>query len=283
MADVQRFKNSAETSEVVAILERDGSAIIEDFLPTDVIEEIKSDLFPLLEQRGKGQDDFAGFQTRRMSALFAKTRRMADIVTHPLFHDSAEALINRPISFWSGESAFEVRPGIRIAATQLIQIAPGEKAQTIHRDHWACMWRVPQYERHVRLQIMIAISDFTAENGGTLVVPGSHTWEDTRVPQPGEEIPTIMKSGSALLFVGSTYHAGGANQTTDQYRTGLTVAIDAATVRQEENMYLALSPAVVRSYPEQIQRLLGWSCSEDTHMGWVEINGEMADPIRTLA
>ena len=47
-------------------------------------------------------------------------------------------------------------------------------------------------------------------------------------------------------------------------------------------MYLALSPEVVKSYPEQIQRLLGWSYMPETYMGWVEIDGEMADPIRLL-
>jgi len=72
------------------------------------------------------------------------------------------------------------------------------------------------------------------------------------------------------------------NRTADQYRTGLTTGLDSAAVRQEENMYLALGPEVVRSYPEQIQRLLGWSYMPETYMGWVEIDGEMADPIRLL-
>lgn len=31
-----------------------------------------------------------------------------------------------------------------------------------------------------------------------------------------------------------------------------------------------------------IQRLLGWSHTPETFMGWVEIDGEMADPIRLL-
>ena len=85
------------------------------------------------------------------------------------------------------------------------------------------------------------------------------------------------------MFVGSTYHAGGANTTSDEYRTGLTVAIDSAAVRQEENMYLSLSPEVVKSYPDQIRKLLGWNRAEDTLMGWIEIDGELVDPARLLA
>lgn len=283
MADLERLSVDSSAEEVVRVIERDGGVIIENFLPPEIIEEIKADLLPRLGDSNPGADDFCGFKTRRMSALFAKTRRVADIVTHPLFLGPAEALINRPVQYMSGEDQLEIRPGIRIGATQLIQIAPGETAQNLHRDQWAMLWRTPQYARHVRLQIMLAINDFTEENGGTLVIPGSHVWDDTRVPKKSEAIATVMKSGSALLFIGSTYHAGGDNQTTDEYRTGLTIAIDAATSRQEENMYLALSPDVVKSYPIQIQRLLGWSYIDETHMGWVEIDGEMADPIRLLA
>lgn len=282
MSQVTRLQNDEDLSEVVATIERDGGVIIEDFLSADVLEDIKSDLLPLLDARNAGGDDFSGFRTKRMSALFAKTRRAADIVTHPLFLGAAEALIDQPVSFLSGEHAFEIRPGVRVSATQLIQIAPGETAQNFHRDHWAFLWRTPAYGRHVRLQIMIAISEFTAKNGGTLVIPGSHKWDDTRVPDPSEAVPTVMRPGSALLFVGSTYHAGGTNATEDEYRTGLTIAIDTAVARQEENMYLALSPEVVKSYPEQVQRLLGWSYIDETHLGWVEIDGEMADPIRML-
>ena len=47
-------------------------------------------------------------------------------------------------------------------------------------------------------------------------------------------------------------------------------------------MYLALSSDVVKSYPKQIQRLLCWSYTPETYMGWVEIDGEMVDPIRLL-
>lgn len=86
-----------------------------------------------------------------------------------------------------------------------------------------------------------------------------------------------MSTGSALIFLGSAFHAGGENRTTNEYRTGLTMALDASSVRQEENMYLALSQGVVASYPEEIQRLLGWSAGSNA-MGWIEIDGQMADP-----
>lgn len=46
-------------------------------------------------------------------------------------------------------------------------------------------------------------------------------------------------------------------------------------------MYLSLTSAEVASYPEPIQRLLGWSAGSN-HMGWVEVEGQMIDPIHLL-
>lgn len=180
-----------------------------------------------------------------------------------------------------GYDKLSLAADVRIGVTQAIQLAPGQGAQPLHRDDTVFLWRHPTGGREGRVQIICAVSDFTAENGGTLVIPGSHLWDDERKPEMSEAIPTVMKAGSALIFLGSTFHAGGANTTLDEYRTAAGLALDAANMRQEENMYLSLSSDLVASYPEQIQRLLGWSAGAN-HMGWVEVDGQMVDPIHLL-
>jgi ectoine hydroxylase-related dioxygenase (phytanoyl-CoA dioxygenase family) len=282
MAGLTHLPGTASVDDVVSTLERDGGVIVDDFVSSKMIDELKADLLPAIETRSTGRDDFTGTKTRRMSALFAKSRRVADLAIHPLMLGAAEHFVNVPVVYGSGDTALTVRPGLRIGGSQLIQIGPGEGAQPLHRDHWAMLWRYPDYGRQVRVQVMLAISDFTEANGATMVVPGSHLWNEDRFADPSEAIPAEMKSGSALLFLGSTHHGGGTNRTSEEYRTGLTFGLDCAAVRQEENMYLALDAATVRSYPEQIRRLLGWSYTPDTFMGWVEIDGELADPIRLL-
>jgi hypothetical protein len=125
---------TASLDEVIAVIERDGGVIVEDFLPPAIVAELKADLLPQIEACSAGRDDFSGFRTRRMSALFAKSRRVADLVTHPLLLGTAEHFINRPIVYGSGEHVRSVRPGLRIGGTQMIQIGPGEGAQPLHRD-----------------------------------------------------------------------------------------------------------------------------------------------------
>jgi len=281
MTDIQRLTRGASLGEVIAALEDDGGVVIEGFLEPATLAGLRRDLLPLLERQASGRDRFAGYETRRLSALFAHTRRCAEIATHPLYLPVAEHFICKPREVWAGDRRFPVAADVRIGVTQAIQIGPGQRAQPLHRDDTAFLWRHPSGGREGRVQIICAVSDFTAENGGTLVIPGSHLWDDGRKPEASEAIPTVMRAGSALIFLGSTYHAGGENRTASDYRTAVSLALDASNVRQEENMYLSLSSEVVASYPEKIQRLLGWSAGAN-HMGWVEVDGQMIDPFLLL-
>lgn len=281
MAGLTRLTREAEVGQVIDVIERDGGVIIEGMLRPETLEGLRADLLPLLERTPTGKDAvFDGQKTRRLSRLFARTRHVAEIAVDPLFYDTALHFVSRPMETWHAGEMRMAGPGLQLGMTQAIQIAPGEGAQPLHRDDGVWSWRHP-CERQARTQIMIAVSEFTAQNGGTLVVPGSHKWDDTRKPELSEAVPTEMAAGSALIWIGATLHAGGTNRTADQFRTGLTMSLDNATLRQEENHYLSLGPDIVRSYPERIQRLLGWA-SGSNHMGWVEIAGQMTDPNELL-
>ncbi|MFV8599178.1 phytanoyl-CoA dioxygenase family protein [Ralstonia pseudosolanacearum] len=282
MTEMTRLSGLRATAEdVIAALERDGGVIIEDFLASETLDGLRNDLLHLIERQPVGRDNFSGNRTRRLSRLFARTRHCAAIATHPLYLPVAEHFLRRPREVWVGDRRVTLTAGVRIGVTQAIQIGPGQAAQPLHRDDTVFMWRHPSGGREGRVQIICAVSDFTAENGGTLVIPGSHLWDDDRKPDLSEAIPTVMRAGSALLFLGSTFHAGGANTTQGDYRTAAGLALDAANVRQEENMYLSMTSEEVARYPEQVQRLLGWSAG-DNHMGWVEVDGQMVDPIHLL-
>jgi hypothetical protein len=281
MAELRRLPGNGRVDDVIDVLNRDGGVIIENFLAPETLEGLRNDLLPLMEKQSAGRDPFAGFKTRRLSALFSHTRHCAAIATHPLYLKPAEHFLCQPREVWVGEERLAMAADVRIGVTQAIQLAPGQPAQPLHRDDTVFMWKHPSNGREGRVQVMCALSDFRADNGGTLVIPGSHLWDDERKPEISEAVPTEMKAGSALIFLGSTFHAGGANTTTNEYRTAAGIALDAANMRQEENMYLSMSSDEVASYPEQIQRLLGWSAGTN-HMGWVEVDGQMIDPIHLL-
>lgn len=274
---VKHFPNSATPSQLATVIKDDGGVVVKGFLSSTLLESLRKDLLPMLETTPNGVDEyFAGAQTRRLSRLFARTDHMVDVALNPLFLETARLILQTPIKVWNGDNQFEVAPDIQVGVTQAIQIRPGQGVQPLHRDDGVWLWRHPGYGREARVQIMIAITDFSEENGGTLVIPGSHKWDDERMPKREEAIPTVISAGDALLFIGSTYHGGGQNRS-NAPRTGLTMSYDLSILRQEENQFLTLPIERVKRFPEEMQRLLGWSMGT-TYAGFVERNGTMCDP-----
>jgi ectoine hydroxylase-related dioxygenase (phytanoyl-CoA dioxygenase family) len=106
---------------------------------------------------------------------------------------------------------------------------------------------------------MWPLDDFTAENGATRIVRGSHRWNTDRFPGRGDEVFVAeMPAGSALLYVGSIWHGGGANLT-DRARVGVVIHYAASWLRPVENHALAVPREVVRTLPTRMQELLGYN------------------------
>lgn len=275
--ELARLAADTTPDTAVEVIMRDGGVIIEGLFDEATIEGIKKDLDPVLDGVDTGHDEvFAGNRTKRACGLFARTEHMATVALNPLYRGVAERILNKPIHAHMGEESVPFPAGMHIGGTMAIKIGPGQGAQPLHRDDSVWLWRHPTYQREARVQIMVAVSDFTAENGGTLVIPGSHLWDDERAPRREEAVPTQMKAGSALIWIGSTYHAGGQNTTTDEHRFGLSMGYDLAFLRPEENHFLTYTLEQIRSFPEEIQRALDWS--SEHYVGWVEVGGQMSDP-----
>ena len=73
---------------------------------------------------------------------------------------------------------------VQLHLTQLISIEPGETAQKLHRDQMAFDFFPFPPEYHVQCNTMWALTDFTAENGATHIVPGSSGVSDARPRHP---------------------------------------------------------------------------------------------------
>ena len=103
---------------------------------------------------------------------------------------------------------------------------------------------------------MWAVSDFTADNGGTLLVPGSHRWPKGRRPREEEIAATEMEAGSVMVWLGGTLHGAGAN-VSDDWRYGVILTYSVGWVRQEENQALAVPDKVARELPKDLLDMIG--------------------------
>jgi len=145
---------------------------------------------------------------------------------------------------------------IQLNLTQGIQIWPGEKAQVVHRDD--SMFPVKHKPFEFMVNAMWAYTEFTKDNGATVVVPGSHLWSVDRMPAEHEVTPAEMQPGEVLIYLGSVIHAGGQNRS-EFPRTGVALSYCLGWLRQSENQYFAAPPEIAKNFSKELQEMLGYS------------------------
>jgi len=226
-------------SRVLADLDRDGYAVVESLLSADEAAAVRTGLREVLDSTPTGRNDFEGYKTRRIYALFAKTRAFDALAIHPLLLGVLDGVLG---------------PSYQLSAPTGIEIGPGEKAQVLHTDDG--IYPLPRPHPEVVLNSMWALDDFTEANGATRVVPGSHKWTDRR-PTEDETVKVTMPAGSVLFISGNLWHGGGAN-TTERTRLGVLLEYAAGWLRPQENHVIAVPPKVVRTLEPRLQELLGY-------------------------
>jgi ectoine hydroxylase-related dioxygenase (phytanoyl-CoA dioxygenase family) len=108
------------------------------------------------------------------------------------------------------------------------------------------------------VNVMWPLVPFTKDNGATVLWPQSNHEQDLPFMPPEKAIPAEMGLGSALLFLGSTLHAGGANRT-KLPRRGIIVSYCLGWLRPFEAQTLIYPPDVARDFDPELAALLGYS------------------------
>jgi hypothetical protein len=103
------------------------------------------------------------------------------------------------------------------------------------------------------------VDDFTADNGATCFVPGSHLLNRApRSPDEGDAVPFEAPAGSLVLFDGRMWHRTGPNTTADRRRAAIFAWYSRIIYRPQENWFLSLNPAVRQFASEELLVLLGY-------------------------
>ena len=256
------LQEQAQFSGDLEELERDGYLILPDLIGGDALLQLREQLEPWLVRTPRCEGDFYGWKTTRVGGLLSKAPIVQRLVMAPQILAIAEALL---------------RPScdcIQLNLTQATRVHPGERAQAPHRDEE--MWPWPTAGRQWLINVMWAVSDFTAENGATRLWPGSHRRALDRGEAEATSIAGEMRAGSALVFLGSLTHGAGANRT-QAPRTGIIVSYCLGWLKTYENQFLAYPAEVAREFPDALQRLIGYQMHRPNLGGW-----EGQDPIQYL-
>lgn len=258
----QRLKPAAERSSPqidrdFEVLMQDGYVIIENLISKEDCARIKNECLQLLDKTGR--NPFEGLNTQRLYNVLSKTRSTDMLAEHPRILGLMDKLF---------------KPGFLLSQSQIINILPNEEPQGLHTDD--AFYRIPRPRQPLGAATVWAIDDFTEDNGATAIVPKSQHWDDARLAIYDEAIPAVMPAGSVVFFLGTTWHGGGRN-TSSQARFAVTHQYCEAYMRQQENYLLELSKDTVRSMSPTMQALVGYSVFPP-FMGMVE----GMHPLRTL-
>lgn len=259
---LESLKRADGIEPVLAAIDRDGGAIVVDFLAPELLERLNRELDAHVEAQRPGSASesplwqvFHGRNTKRLCGLAARSPAFVDVMLDPLLGAYADhALLPNCGGYWLNTS-------------QMMVIGPGEPAQFPHRDlgNWPHFpW--PSFE--LTTSAMVALGEFTEANGATLIAPGSHLWDDpARQATEAEILQAAMPAGAALFYSGKVIHGAGENRTTDAWRRGMHVSFVLGWLRPEENHYLAVPLEVARELPERARELLGYTTYQPTAMG----------------
>jgi len=261
---IKHLPASASADEICAALGDDGCVVVDNVVRPEAMDEVARELRPFAENTPLGPDDFSGRRTRRTGGLIARSPKSRELVMHPVVLGATGKMLDHATSF-------------QLHLTQIISIGPGEPAQTIHRDQWAFDFFPFPRGYEVQCNTIWAMTDFTAENGATRVIPGSNHFDDKLRFTEADTEPAEMSKGSVLFYTGSIYHGGGANRS-KEIRTGINITYNVSWLRQEENQYLSVPLDIARTLPVDLLRLMGYRLGAYA-LGYVD---DTRDPIEVV-
>jgi ectoine hydroxylase-related dioxygenase (phytanoyl-CoA dioxygenase family) len=270
MASIPVLSSTEPQEKVTAALERDGCVVVTGAIDESMRRAVADELRPHLERAdenaatdrtSKYYVDTAGFysgHTKRITALLGKSPTVGKLALHPIVLGACDATLGPNCA------QYHLHVGSALA------VGPGATTQVLHReDDLFAFFKLPR--PNLVLASMWAITDFTAANGATNLVPGSHLWPEGRTAEPGEIASGEMPAGSVLMWMGGTLHGAGAN-TSDQWRFGIFLSYSLGWLRQEENQYLDVPPALARKLPKELRDLVGYRMHRG--LGFAEITDE---------
>jgi ectoine hydroxylase-related dioxygenase (phytanoyl-CoA dioxygenase family) len=111
----------------------------------------------------------------------------------------------------------------------------------------------------IMINCLIMVDDFTIENGGTFLLPGSHLEE--RKPSDEEFFSkanqTTGKRGDILIFNANVWHSSAPNKT-QEHRRAIPITISKSFMKQLLDYPRAIGYDKIEEFDYEFQQLLGY-------------------------
>lgn len=217
-----------------------GYAVLPDMLDAETLERTRAALDPINEANRWGIYEFEGKRTKRVYSLLSLSREFDSL--------AADRRMLALIENHFGE------PPV-ISAAQGMTLHGGQSAQPLHRDDGHYL--APRPRPPFVVSCIWALDDFTAENGATRFVPGSHTQVEEVAPDGARAKQALVKAGSVFVYDGGLWHGGG-DAHGDSRRRAINMIYCRPWLRQQENWIITTPPEEAVNLSRDMQRLFGY-------------------------
>lgn len=210
---------------------------------------------------------------QRVMMLINKGQGFVDLVTHPVAMELLRHVLGQHALLMTFTANFARRGALEqvlhcddsLAPRPIRQGEPYTRVGDVER--WDTAGETDPTVRHEYLMppsvlnFAWMMTDYTEENGGTRVVPGTHLSGATPKASIPHEIPSIAATGTAgslMAFDGRLWHGTGRN-TTPHERIGLLACYTGPQFRTFENYFVGADPEVVENGSDLLRELLGFT------------------------
>jgi ectoine hydroxylase-related dioxygenase (phytanoyl-CoA dioxygenase family) len=243
------------TAQNLKHLDEQGYCIVRDVLSKSEVEAVRGRLVEQAAgERARGVSTHDGGESRpnqRVWMLPNKGKIFRDLMLHPVIDPLMSHLLG---------------PDYLLSSFTANIAHPGGEPMVLHTDQgYAGFWTpVP-----IVANIAWMLDDFTDDNGGTRIIPGSHVDQaytprssqfapaDSRYPAQEDTIAAEGRAGDILCFDGRIWHGTGANQS-NRPRHALLSYHCRPFVRQQENFVMGLDPEIRKQERPALLARLGF-------------------------
>ncbi|MDB5392649.1 MAG: phytanoyl-CoA dioxygenase [Rhodospirillales bacterium] len=241
--ELKYFQKGSSVEDVKSYIDEWGFAVVAGASDDETMDSIAKDMNRYSRGMRPLEMEFFGGALIKVEGFVAKSSGMVELLNDPFLVDLSEEYLGADVL---------------MNASGGFILENGKRPQPLHHDDVLYSPFLPRGGPESMVNFMFAVTDFTAENGATRMVPGSHKWPAGRLPGEEDEVVDIaMRKGSVAIWLGSTWHGAGQNKT-DKQRLGAEIAFNCGWLRPHEAYHLLVPPALARDMPPQVQEVLGY-------------------------
>jgi ectoine hydroxylase-related dioxygenase (phytanoyl-CoA dioxygenase family) len=232
----------ANLDDLKVELDEYGFVVLHNLLPESLALELAERLIEIMRRRPEAE---RLYQNLRGVFNYDDTDSFVPLVTQPLYLELARHLVG---------------DGMQMAEVGAVWNKPGAPAGGLHADvpaGWFARQGRPVPDVCFMVNCIWMLTEFTKENGATLLLPFSH--HSRRVPRSGVEyrhlVPAEGPPGSIVIFHGAIWHRSGANTTADRQRMGVSSGFFAHWMDPRAGGWYLLTREVRDRMPPEVQAM----------------------------